>query len=371
MSGKHRYRSKVFRGPRRQAEEALARLVTEVRDGRHPTSTDETFGELLDQWFSSWSPEWSPGTVAETRRMIDTKLAGLHRVRLDRITPAYLDAFYGVLRERGGKDGRPLAQSTVRRIHAVVSSALEQAVRWGWLSTNPAQRAWKGKGKGQHQVPNKLVPTAAEIALLLDTARQVGDDDLAALLALEVHTGVRRSELLALHWADFDDEKATLAVSSAVVTSLSGLVEKPGTKTGVARAVVLATEAVALLAEHRRRCLARAEAANVVLSADSYLFSPSDDGSRPWWPSSMSRKLRTLCERAGLRAIGLQELRRFHSSVLITGGVDVATETERLGHGATVALRDYVRSNRQAHEHAARVIADALILTNAQKPSST
>jgi hypothetical protein len=74
-------------------------------------------------------PEWSPGTAVQTRRMIDTKLAGLRRMRVDRLTPASLDAFYSALPDRGGVGGRPLAQTTVRRIHAVVSAALEQAVR--------------------------------------------------------------------------------------------------------------------------------------------------------------------------------------------------------------------------------------------------
>jgi hypothetical protein len=41
MSGKSRYRSKVIRGSRRQAEEALARPVTEVREGRRPSSLVE------------------------------------------------------------------------------------------------------------------------------------------------------------------------------------------------------------------------------------------------------------------------------------------------------------------------------------------
>ena len=67
-----------------------------------------------------------------------------------------------------------------------------------------------------------------------------------------------------------------------------------------------------------------------------------------------------LQERLGLPPVALQELRRFHSSLLIVGGVDMATESERLGHGPTVALRSYARSNREAHERAADVVAEAL-----------
>ena len=359
ITGKPRYRSRTFRGSKRRAEEALARLLTESRSGAE-VPTGQTFGGLVEQWFTSWSGEWSPSTMAETRRMIDTKLVGLAKVKLERLTPAYLDTFYGELRLRGGTTGGPLAQSTVRRIHAVVSSALEQAVRWGWLDNNPAQRAWKGKGKGANRPAPNSVPATTEVVRLLDAAWASGAWNLAALLELEVHTGLRRSELLALRWPSFDVAQGTLSVGSAIVRSSDGLVEKPATKTNSTRVVLLSTDAQEILRGHRERCVDRAAATGVGLAPDCYIFSTSADGTKAWWPSSASRSLRLLQERAGLDPIGLQELRRFHSSLLVLGGVDMATESERLGHGPTVALRSYARSNREAHARAAAVVADAL-----------
>ncbi len=39
-----------------------------------------------------------------------------------------------------GRD-RPLKPTSIRRHHAVLSPALSQAVRWGWIERNPAERA--------------------------------------------------------------------------------------------------------------------------------------------------------------------------------------------------------------------------------------
>jgi integrase len=138
------------------------------------------------------------------------------------------------------------------------------------------------------------------------------------------------------------------------------LVEKPATKTSTTRVVVLSAAAVEILAAHRLRCAERAAGAGAEHAPDRLIFSTSADGTKPWWPSSATRSVRLLQERAGLPLVALQELRRFHSSLLIVGGVDMATESERLGHGPTVALRSYARSNREAHERAADVVADAL-----------
>jgi hypothetical protein len=56
-------------------------------------------------------------------------------VRIDRLGPADLDHYYATLTKLGLK---PL---TVRKSHAVLSAALHQAVKWGWIDRNPADRS--------------------------------------------------------------------------------------------------------------------------------------------------------------------------------------------------------------------------------------
>lgn len=354
VTGKKQYRTRTVQGSRKSAEAVLHRLVADVVDGKQATAAG-TFGDLVERWFTMASPDWSPATVVENRRIIDTKLAALTRIRLDKISPSYLDAFYARLRTAGGANARPLSGATVRRIHVVVRAALEQGVRWGWLLHNPAQRAYTGKAV----TPTKQVPDALAVSGLLRRAWEA-DSNLATLLTVEAHCGKRRSELLALRWSDFDPEARTLAVSRAIVKGPNGLVEKPTTKTGKDRLIVLASESVAVLEAHRARVVERAMAVGVPPSADSYVFSPELDGSKPWWPSSVSRSVRRLCGRFGIESITLRQLRRFVASTMVVGGVDMTTETEMLGHGATVALTHYTKSDRAAKARASRVVVDAL-----------
>ena len=175
-----------------------------------------------------------------------------------------------------------------------------------------------------------------------------------------MHTGLRRSERLALRWPSFDVVRGTLSVGSANRPGERWARREAGHEDELDSLVLLSHAAQEILGEHRERCADRAAAAGVALPPDCYIFSTSADGTKAWWPSSASRSLRLLQERAGLDPIGLQELRRFHSSLLVLGGVDMATESERLGQGPTVALRSYARSNREAHARAAAVVADAL-----------
>ena len=85
--------------------------------------------ELLDRWF-----EWRQGvrpislrTVDNYRRDMDWFiLPALGKLPVARLDAATLDRFYARLRKQGGKNGRPLAPSSVREVHAILSGTHER-----------------------------------------------------------------------------------------------------------------------------------------------------------------------------------------------------------------------------------------------------
>jgi hypothetical protein len=78
--------------------------VTHVGAG---VATDSTFGELVERWFAvaSVAKDWSPKTIAETRRILDKRLGPLWPLRLDKVRTSVLDNFYAALRAHGGRCG--------------------------------------------------------------------------------------------------------------------------------------------------------------------------------------------------------------------------------------------------------------------------
>jgi integrase len=128
------------------AEQAEARLITEVAEGRRKGANARTVADLLDRWLP-WHlqvNERSLGTGANYRHYIERKIKpALGPLPVRRLDPETLDTFYGQLLARGGtarvcvgtdpRTGkkcyatRPcaLSPSTVRGIHAVLSGALE------------------------------------------------------------------------------------------------------------------------------------------------------------------------------------------------------------------------------------------------------
>ncbi len=163
------------------------------------------------------SAGWSPSNELTVRNTVVYYLQPLLPVALSRIRTAELDAFYAGLRKRGGRSGKPLATSTVRRIHSVVRAALEQGVRWGWLPTNPAAQASPGPSE---RLP--VQPPSPEAVLAMLQAAERDDPSFAVFLITAAGTGARRDELLALRWPDISPETGTLTITRAISVGADG-----------------------------------------------------------------------------------------------------------------------------------------------------
>ena len=171
ITGNKRHSSRTFAGGKRQAETALSRFVSDVskRNGGGPSTM--TVAGLLNAYCDHAERIGrSPTTVAKYRQQADLLRAGIGKLKLAKLKPHHLDELYAVLSDRGVEGGRgPLSAASVRRYHALLSAALHQAVKWGWIESNPAQRS-SPPSEPRSQV---TAPMPAELHELIDGAAAV------------------------------------------------------------------------------------------------------------------------------------------------------------------------------------------------------
>ncbi len=360
VSGRKRWAYQTFKGGKRDAQRALAAMVLGAERGG-PAHTGATVGELLEEWFVHAAPSFSPKNVKETRGVLDRNLLPfLGTVPLSKLGAADLDRFYRRLADKGGRAGRPLSPSTIRRTHGILHRALNQGVRWGWLGRNPASAA----SPPRVPTPDIRPPSPAQLAKLFAAAGEA-DPDLADFILLAAATGARRSELVALRWSDVELDTGRLTVRRGVVTGPDGLVVKD-TKTHAARRVSLDAGCVATLLAHRERAAERATVCGIELSPDGYVFSAEVDGGVPWYPDSASRSFTRLCRRTGVVGVRLHDLRHYVATRLLAAGVDVRTVAGRLGHrNASTTLNVYshflAEADRDAADLLGRIFDDAVV----------
>jgi integrase len=324
VTGRERYVTRTMKGRRREAERMLNELVVSAERGLM-ARTSATVGELLDTWFEHASPEFSPKTVREAAGFIERDLRpALGHVPLMRLSTSAIDRYYAQL--RSGRNGRTFAPATIRRIHGVLHRCLEQGVRWSWLGVNPASAS-----SPPRVAPSTITTLSPEqLGRLFEDARRT-DPDFAVFLHLSASTGARRSELVALRVLKLDLASGIVLLDRGIVFGPDGLVEKD-TKTHAARRVAVDPHTSRMLAEHIARMRQRGEAFGTALVDDPFVFSEALDGSRPWFPDSVTRAFRRTCQQAGIVGVRLDDVRHYVATQLLVGGVDVRTVAGRLRH---------------------------------------
>ena len=157
-----------------------------------------TLGQWLDSWYqTSKKPNLRPNTqMSYEQRIYNYIIPALGDTPLDKLTQNDLQQFYTDLKQNGrikntSYYGSGLSDQTVRGCHTTLRSALEMAVSKKLISRNPADGCRLPPAK-----PREMqVLTPEEVQRLLIQARE---DSCYELLLLEIATGLRRGELLAL-----------------------------------------------------------------------------------------------------------------------------------------------------------------------------
>ena len=173
------------------------------------------------------------------------------KIPLNKLSQNDLQQFYGRLKKNGRKRlteqyGAGLSDRMVRMCHAVCRSALERAVRDDLLRANPA-------------IGCKLPPKKAKEMQVLDREElqkfliQAQADGYYELFLLDLCTGLRRGELIALQWEDLNFETGVLTVNKQAYTVNGELqIIPPKTKASV-RKLVLPPAVLAVLREYRKK----------------------------------------------------------------------------------------------------------------------
>ncbi|HEY5111507.1 MAG TPA: site-specific integrase [Acidimicrobiales bacterium] len=348
VTGRKKYVTRTVRGSRKEAERALVHLLVEVTGGAHAAS-DATVTDLVLRWFELAKPELSPSTIRGYERIINNHILPiLGKTKISRLKAAQIDHFYAMLRDRGGVGGGPLSPASVRQVHAILRRALQQGVKWEWISSNPAALATTPKVRQFKVEP----PDPAAVMKLIEVAAK---DDLgfACFLIVAATTGARRGELCALRWSsvNFDDE--TLTIAGAVVEGVGNQLFEKDTKTHGSRKIAIDELTVATLNAHSVRCELRAQKCGAELKKDAFIFSPDANGRRPAVPNDVTKEFMRLRDRAGLESVRLHDLRHFAATRLLSAGVSVRTVSGRLGHAsASMTLGVYAHflevSDREA-----------------------
>lgn len=214
-----------------------------------------TLGQWMDVWFENYAQvKVRPSSHQTYQGYIHNHITpAIGKIPLHKLTTLDLQKFYKMLLEKGRverieskRQPKGLSPKTVRNIHQVISSALNLALEQKLILSNPAN------GCALPRLEHKEMKTlpVEQLSSFLREARESG---VFELYYIDLVTGLRRGELLALKWEDIDFQTGSLRVRRQVARINGEVVEAPLKTNNAYRTIALAKDALEVLGIQRKK----------------------------------------------------------------------------------------------------------------------
>ncbi|MGH9053349.1 MAG: Arm DNA-binding domain-containing protein [Acidimicrobiia bacterium] len=139
-TGKRRRRYHSGYRTKKEAEQARTEMLGRMDRGTYVRPMSLTVGQFLTE---RWLPAIESTVRLSTFRRYETDcriylLPRIGKLPLQSLQPDTLNRLYGKLQREGGWGGRSLSARTVRHCHRTIRKALQDALRWGYVTRNVA-----------------------------------------------------------------------------------------------------------------------------------------------------------------------------------------------------------------------------------------
>ena len=332
-----------------EVKEKLKQALEECQGIEARKSEDEyTVASWLRTWYELYAkPNVRTATANRYQLIIEQyTVPRIGNIKLKKLTTRHLQKLYKELLESGrihvGKSqDKGLSTTTVHSVHLMLHCALDRAVKERLISRNPCEDCIVPK-------PRKLdmkILTPEHMKAYLEAAAARG---MLPMFYLELVSGLRKGELVALRWDDLNIQGRTISVSKQYVRNPDGSLEltRPKTENSVRLVYIPQTAVELLIQEHDKH-------------PDSPYLLPSPLTGEMYHPDSVVNLHKKILRDAGLGHLRFHDLRHTFATTALQNGVDVKTVSSMLGHfDAGFTLRTYTHATRQKQDEAAATMGN-------------
>lgn len=351
-----------------KAKEANAlrdKIMHEYRQGVYVEPSEMLLKEYLVQWLEDYArPNIRPKTYDIYKNMVDNHLVPeIGKTPIGKLRPSQIKGMLARKLKSGRADGKPggLSNRSVQYMHMVLQLALKSALEDELVPRNVAEavtppRVEKPKIKYWEWDDAKKFLEQERKSYLKGKKRYYP----VYLLALS--TGMRRGELLGLHWQDINYKNKTITIRHSLVETDEGPLLQDTVKTdGSYRTIEISDKIVEILKAHRKR---QAQEILALGNPEDYKAELVFTASTGNWamPCNMDKYFRRATYKAGISEIGgMHLLRHTYATRMLELGMNPRYVQERLGHAnIAITLQTYSHVTPKAKSEIATLTDDLL-----------
>ncbi len=340
----HPDKAKTPKQNERDLETFASNFRDKVKSGKLLSGEKIKLQDYYQMWLDGHAIlRLQPSTLDCYKRIIQIHiLPYFGRMKLTDITPFIISKHYAMVVNKG-----ELKHSSIKKIHAVLSSMLKTAVSWGFINSNPCISA--EIPKTDISIAKEKCFTDAELRIFKKVVETSEISyQLKAFFFLALYSGVRRGELLALNWNDVDFQLNRINIYKSVYMQNGEIIIKEPKNKSSIRSIEVSKNAIEKLQtlKHQRKELCFS--LGIQWNENLPIFT-QEDGKimHVSTPTHAFKKLlynynATAEPTKQLPIITLHGLRHTVATLAITSGNDISTVCGYLGHATpSTTLKTY------------------------------
>ena len=362
---------KYFYGKsRKEVAEKLEAYNNDTRKGIYIEPNKYTLSGWIDEWYKTYVVNRvKPTTQANYHNITNMYIKPyLGQIKLRDLRSAHVQEFYNKLSVGGRTNGdksKGFRFGSIHCIHRVLRTLLQAAYLNDLIPKNPvSNKRVTLPQKEQDAKINVLTPEEQKKIESLCVGTRFG-----TAIMLDLYTGLRRGELLALTWDDVDFENRTLTVNKQLnrlknfnpnSETKTSLTISDYTKTSVERKISLSSEIMKMLENYKESELKNKEAFGGVYSDHNLIF--CYENGEPLDINVLPRFFKKLLKKAEIKDTKFHTIRHTFATRALEAKIPVKVVSQILGHaniGVTLDTYSHVLSELQ--DEAMQTITDKFL----------
>lgn len=325
-------RKSVYGKTQEEVRKKLNKILNDIDNNIYIEDSKITVGE----WLHTWLYDYKKDTVKQKTFEGYETLIRVHlipafsKIPLKRLTVDHVQKLISAKIKEG------LSSRTIRYMNTLLHGALRQAVSNGLLVRNVSEAVVLP----ERQQKERKFLTADEQNKLIESLKE---EQQGFILLFALSTGLRRGELLALRWSNYDTENGYITIKENL-SRLKGTDGKthltfttPKTASS-RRTIPLLPEIVKMLDEHHRTQILKRLKAGQLWENNDLIF--CTDFGKPIEPRNLRRVLERACERANIQSINIHALRHAFATRALENGIPLKVVSDILGHSSISMTAD-------------------------------
>lgn len=320
IDGKQKRKS-VTRDTKREVIEAVTLLKATYGLGNTKTIKDKTLQEVCLEFIDTKSTQLSVASLKNYKSHIRTLISAFGSTMLIKnINKNMIENYFKIQIKTQG-----MQVSSLKRIRAVWSVLMNDAVRKGYIDINPVKEATIPFPRVVPKANSMILPTPNEFNKLIETAMKKAHW-YGILIYLASVTGMRRGELLGLKWSCVHEDTKTITINNQI--DITGVDAPLKTKSSY-RTIHVTPKAFKMLD---------------TLNKDGvYVFTGGRHQAPPVSRATLDLYNHEVFAKAHMpEGFTFHDIRHYHATQLLQKGINPKVVSRRLGHSSiTTTLNLY------------------------------